>query len=272
MPAKKTVTLATPCTKTGHKRIVYIDAKTQKTSYPCRKVAKARVGPSTKCPFTGEERKLVKVTSKKTGKVSEVWRCAPKYTKGTPTIHTPCKKTTQHRVQVVRKAKNGSSKTVFTCRTPPMGRPCKAGMSRVKVTRTLKNGSTKPSYVCRKSATKANRPCPKPGQVRRPVMVSGKKVMRCRAILKRGEMTNTYKPMYKMFETRKPRKARVPLYMNAAPTMTDIVNASDASLIRVLTPPKPRSATPKPRKPAAKRARSATPATGPRRSKRIASR
>ena len=59
MPAKKTVTLATPCTKTGHKRIVYIDAKTQKTSYPCRKVAKARVGPSTKCPFTGEERKLV---------------------------------------------------------------------------------------------------------------------------------------------------------------------------------------------------------------------
>jgi hypothetical protein len=200
-------------------------------------------------------------------------------------------------------------------------------MSRVKVTRTLKNGSTKPSYVCRKSATKANRPCPKPGQVRRPVMVSGKKVMRCRsilkrgektntyapvykmfetrkprkstktnrpcpkpgqvrrpvmvsgkkvmrcrAILKRGEMTNTYKPMYKMFETRKPRKARVPLYMNAAPTMTDIVNASDASLIRVLTPPKPRSATPKPRKPAAKRARSATPATGPRRSKRIASR
>lgn len=320
MPVKKTVTLATKCAKAGHKRIVHVDAKTAKTSYPCRKVPKAPVGPSTKCPFIGEKRKLVTVKSK-SGKTSSVWRCAPKpkaaraagqackkagtvlrevtvkgekvlrcktYAKGTPTVHTPCKNPVQHRVQVTRKAKNGSSKTVFTCRTHAIRRPCpQPGMSRVKVVRTAKNGSTKNSFVCRKSATKANRVCPKPGQVRRPVMVGGKKVMRCRSILKRGNKTNTYKPMYKMFSG--PRKARTPLYMNAAPTMTDIVNASDASLIRVLaeplpmTPrrrttapkrkaaPKPRKTTPKPRKSPTKRRRTATP-TAPRKSARIAAR
>ena len=329
MPAKKTVTLATKCAKAGHKRIVHVDAKTAKTSYPCRKIPKAPVGPSTKCPFIGEKRKLVAVKSK-SGKTSSVWRCAPKpkaaraagqackkagtvlrevtvkgekvlrckkYAKGTPTVHTPCKNPVQHRVQVTRKAKNGSSKTVFTCRTHAIRRPCpKPGMSRVKVVRTAKNGSTKNSFVCRKSATKANRVCPKPGQVRRPVMVGGKKVMRCRSILKRGNKTNTYKPMYKMFNgPRKARKARTPLYKNANPTMTDIVNASDASLIRVLAEPLPmtprrrttapkrkaapkprktapkRKAAPKPRKTAPKR-KASTPATGPRRSTRIASR
>jgi len=286
MPAKKTVTLATKCAKPGQHRIQHTDAKTQKVTFPCRPKPKPRAGPTTRCA-PGLKRKLVKVTSKKTGKVSQVWRCGPKE-RVQVSLTTPCKTLKggpiRKRVQVSKTAKNGSTTTSFVCRVAKMSKPCKTGMSRVKITK-----GNKVSYTCRKTGTGANRAC-KPGMTRRLVTSkSGKKSYACRKVLGRSGKANTFVPLYSMFDGtnvlagrntmqarryRAPKKRaarqgprlpvkrrRVPLYMNANPTMTDIVNASDASLIRVLAEARPRPSARHPPSAAARRPR---PAARPR--------